>query len=104
DPTMGIWRMDDAGFTIQLSDDDEEDSYMAIYVQFVDPATMAIKLEELNETEPELFEDFPFGDFVDALREDGSEDPTTPDGVQALDALKDRTSRFDNGDSNSGPH
>lgn len=80
DPTMGIWRMDDAGFSIQLSDDDEEDSYMAIYVQFVDPATMASKLEELNETEPDLFEDFPLDDFTEALRETDTTDPTIPDG------------------------
>jgi len=76
DPTMGIWRMDDAGFSIQLSDDEEEDSYMAIYVQFVDPATMASKLEELNETEPELFEDFPLNDVTDALDETETTAPT----------------------------
>ncbi|QDT07984.1 hypothetical protein K227x_64140 [Rubripirellula lacrimiformis] len=80
DPTMGIWRMDDAGFTIQLSDDDDEDSYMAIYVRFVDPNTMATKIEELSETEPELFDDFPLDDFTDALRESDTTNPTTRDG------------------------
>lgn len=49
DPTMGIWRMDDAGFTIQLSDDEDGDLYMAIYVLFVDPSTMATKLEVLRD-------------------------------------------------------
>ncbi|WP_218933647.1 hypothetical protein [Rubripirellula lacrimiformis] len=77
---MGIWRMDDAGFTIQLSDDDDEDSYMAIYVRFVDPNTMATKIEELSETEPELFDDFPLDDFTDALRESDTTNPTTRDG------------------------
>ncbi len=80
DPTMGIWRMDDAGFSIQLSDDDADDSYVVIYVQFVDPATMASKLAELNETQPELFEEFPLDDFTDALREADTTDPTSADG------------------------
>ncbi len=80
DPTMGIWRMDDAGFTIQLSDDNEEDSYVAIYLLFVDLGVLATKLEELSETEPELFEDFPLDDFTDALRESDKPDATTPDG------------------------
>lgn len=53
---------------------------MAIYVIFVDPATMATKLEELSETEPELFEDFPLDDFTDALRESDTTKPTTRDG------------------------
>lgn len=80
DPTMGIWRMDDAGFTIQLSDAEEEDSYMAIYILFVDPATMATKLDELNETEPELFEGFPLDEFTDALRETDTAEAKKSDG------------------------
>lgn len=68
DPTMGIWRMDDEGFTISLSDDDEEDSFVAIYILFVDPETLATKLEELNESDPELFNDFPLEDFTEGLR------------------------------------
>jgi hypothetical protein len=80
DPTMGIWRIEDAGFTIQLSDSDDEDSYMAIYVLFVDPASMATKLEELSKTKPEMFEDFPLHDFIDALRESDTANPTNPDG------------------------
>ena len=80
DPTMGIWRMDDAGFTIQLSDNEEEDSFMAIYILFVDPATMATKLQELNETEPELFKDFPLDEFTEALPETESTNAKNPDG------------------------
>lgn len=80
DPTMGIWRMDNAGFTIQLSDNKDEDSYMAIYVQFIDPTTMADKLEELNETEPELFEGFPLDEYTDALRESDTTNRTKSDG------------------------
>lgn len=76
DPTMGIWRMDDAGFTIQLSDDEDGESYMVIYILFVDPATMATKLEELSEAEPELFEGFPLKDFTDAAQNSHNE----PDG------------------------
>lgn len=79
DPTMGIWRMDDREFSIQLSDNDEEDSYTAIYVQFVDLATMADKIEELSETDPELFEDFPLDEFSDAMREIDATDSTGPD-------------------------
>ncbi|TWU27941.1 hypothetical protein [Novipirellula artificiosorum] len=68
DPTMGIWRMEDSGFAIQLSRDDEEDEFVAVYIQFVDPETMATKLEELHNAEPELFEDFPIECFTDGLR------------------------------------
>lgn len=78
DPTMGIWRMDDAGFTIQLSDDEDEDTYTAIYVRFVDPDTMATKLDELRKIEPELFEDFPVEEFTDALRESDTTNRATP--------------------------
>lgn len=70
---MGIWRMDDAGFTIQLSDDEDGESYMVIYILFVDPATMATKLEELSEAEPELFEGFPLKDFTDAAQNSHNE-------------------------------
>jgi hypothetical protein len=80
DPTMGIWRMEDAGFTIQLSDSDDEDSYMAIYIRFVDPATMADKSDDLRETNPELFDDFPVKEFTEALRDVHSEDSPNPDG------------------------
>ena len=80
DPTMGIWRMEDDGFTIQLSDDEDEESFMAIYILFVDPKTMANKIEELHESEPELFEDFPVEDFTDALRESESAAPESQDG------------------------
>jgi hypothetical protein len=79
DPTMGIWRMEDAGFTIQLSDSEDDNSYMAIYIRFVDPATMADKIDDLCETEPELFDDFPIEEFTDALRDMGSEDSQSPD-------------------------
>jgi len=79
-PTMGIWRMEDTGFAIQLSDDDDEDSFMAIYILFVDPETMATKLEELSEIEPELFDDFPLECFTDGLRSMDSLEPKTPDG------------------------
>ncbi len=80
DPTMGIWRMEDAGFTIQLSDDNDEDSFMAIYLLFVDPGTMATKLEMLNETEPGLFDEFPLDEFTDSLRETDSSSSKTPGG------------------------
>ena len=80
DPTMGIWRMDDAGFTIQLTDDEEEDSYMAIYILFVDPLTMADKLDELSESDPELFDDFPLDCFTDGLRNPDQDVPEIPDG------------------------
>ena len=80
DPTMGIWRMEDARFAIQLSDDEDEDSFMAIYILFVDPKTMATKLEELNENEPELFDDFPLECFTNGLRNMDSPDPETPNG------------------------
>ena len=80
DPTMGIWRMEDLGFTIQLSDDEDEDSFMAIYILFVDPETMATKLEELSETEPALFDDFPLEEFTDGLRNVDTLDSETPNG------------------------
>ena len=80
DPMMGIWRMENAGFAIQLSDSEDEDSYMAIYIRFVDPATMATKLEELMETKPELFDNFPLEEFTEALRDADSTDAATPDG------------------------
>ena len=80
DPTMGIWRMEDAGFAIQLSDSDDEDSYLAIYIRFVDPATMADKIDDLRKTEPELFEDFPLKEFTETLRDMDSDESQTPDG------------------------
>ncbi len=69
DPTMGIWRMEDAGFTIQLSDSEDEDSFMAIYIRFVDPVTMADKIDDLRAKKPELFDDFPVEDFTESLRD-----------------------------------
>ncbi len=39
---------------------------------------MASKLEELIETDPELFEDFSLDDFTDAVRETDTTDPTIP--------------------------
>ena len=77
---MGIWRMEDAGFTIQLSDDEDEGTFMAIYILFVDLETIATKIEELRAAEPELFDDFPVECFTDALREIDSTDSETPDG------------------------
>jgi len=79
-PTMGIWRMEDSGFTIQLSDSDDEDSYMAIYIRFVDPATMADKIDDLHESDPELFDDFPADEFTEALRDMDSEGSQNSDG------------------------
>ncbi len=80
DRTMGIWRMEDAGFTIQLSDSEDEDSYMAIYIRFVDPAIMADKIDDLRESEPELFDDFLVEEFTEALRDMESEASQNPDG------------------------
>lgn len=80
DPKMGSWRMEDAGFAIQLSDDEEMDSYMAIYLLFVDPATMATKLNEMSETEPELFEDLPLDELTDAMRGSGAGNTTPTEG------------------------
>ena len=80
DPTMGMWRMEDAEFAIQLSDSEDNDSYMAIYIRFVDPATMADIIEDLRETEPELFDDFPVEEFNQALRDTDAEVTKQPDG------------------------
>jgi hypothetical protein len=80
DPTMGIWRMEDAGFAIQLSNSEDEDSFMAIYIRFVDPATMADKIDDLRVKEPELFDDFPVEEFTEALRDLDIEDSQNPDG------------------------
>jgi len=80
DPTMGIWRMEDAGFAIQLSDDEDEDAFMAIYILFVDHETMATKLDELHDAEPELFDDFPVECFIEGLRKTDTPDPETPNG------------------------
>ncbi len=79
EPTMGIWRMEDAGFAIQLSDNEDEDSFMAIYIRFVDPATMADKIDDLRVKEPSLFDDFPVEDFTESPRESESEDSQKPD-------------------------
>jgi hypothetical protein len=78
DPTMGIWRMEDAGFAIQLSHDEEEDEFVAAYLLFVDNDTMATTLEKLQESEPELFEDFPIDCFIDGLKNADTPDPETP--------------------------
>lgn len=80
DPAMGIWRMEDAGFTIQLNDSEDEDSYTAIYVRFIDPTVMADKIDELRETNPELFDDFPVDEFTEALRDTGTEDSKDQQG------------------------
>ena len=58
DPKMGIWRVENSGFTIQLSDNEEEDSYIAIYIRFADSSIVSERLEELYESDPELFEGF----------------------------------------------
>ena len=72
--------MEDAGFTIQLSENEDEDSFMAIYIRFVDPATMADKIDDLRVKEPSLFDNFPVEDFTESLRESDSEDSQKPDG------------------------
>ena len=80
DPTMGIWRMEDAGFVIQLSDSNDEDLFIAIYIRFVDPATMADKIDDLRAKKPELFDDFPVEDFTESLRGLTSKDSMKSDG------------------------
>lgn len=54
DPSMAIWRNEDEQFTIQLTE--KEESFLAIYVCFIDGDTMGRKLGELYEEEPELFD------------------------------------------------
>ena len=80
EPAMGIWRMEDAGFTIQLSDNDEEDSFLAIYIRFVDPGMAAAKLQELHDTEPDLFGDFPLEEYIDDLRQGHTQASESQDG------------------------
>ena len=76
DPVMGLWRIEDSQFAIQLTGDD--DSYVVAYVCFVDPETVISTLERLRETEPDLFDDFDLPDLVDGLK-DLDSDTATPD-------------------------
>ncbi len=82
DPTMGIWRMDEKGFSIQLSDGEDEDSFLAIYILFVDPETIVTRLKEMNETDPELFDDFPLEDLIDGLHSIDPLEPEAPNSGQ----------------------
>ena len=72
-PAMGIWRVEDARFTIQLSDSDDEDCYTALYVTLVAPGGMADKLEQLRERKPDMFRDFPIEQVLKELRDMDSE-------------------------------
>jgi hypothetical protein len=55
DPTMGIWRNEDEGFTIQLTEDD--DSFQAIYVRWAEAEIVSRKIEEAFE-DPEILREF----------------------------------------------
>ena len=77
DPDMGLWRIEDSQFAIQLTDDD--DSYVVAYVCFVDPDTVISTPEHLHETEPDLFDDVDLPDLVDRLNDLDSA-VATPDG------------------------
>lgn len=57
DPEFGMWRVVDGEFAIQLTANENEESFVALYVCFVDGNTMAAKLGELYESSPELFDD-----------------------------------------------
>ncbi|MCD0457843.1 hypothetical protein [Roseiconus lacunae] len=80
DPTMGLWRSEEQGFAIQLSDDEDDESFRVTYLRFVEPATIADTLEDLRESEPELFQGIPADDMIDAFREMDSVDSQMPEG------------------------
>ncbi|QEG02173.1 hypothetical protein Mal15_62580 [Stieleria maiorica] len=88
DPDMGIWRIDDPGFTIQLSQDDEEDVYTAIYLRFVDPTTMADAIENVATDNPDLVNDFNWQGFADGLRasERSTEQSDVPESASRGDS------------------
>jgi hypothetical protein len=79
-PTMGIWRIEDLGFSIQLSINNDEDTYTVIYILFVNLKTIASKLEELHEKEPQLFHEQTVDDFIDSLKKTESSDTSAPNG------------------------
>ena len=54
DPEMGLWRNEEAGFAIQLTED--SDTYSVIYVSFLDEEAWAKKVAEVLSNHPELLD------------------------------------------------
>lgn len=55
DPEMGLWRNEESGFAIQLTED--VDTCSVIYVSFLDEAVWAKKVAEVLSNDPELLDD-----------------------------------------------
>lgn len=84
DLEMGLWRIEDPGFAIQLTED--EDFFTIAYVRFIDELTMADKFEEFATENPDLVDGvdgFNWQCFVAALRETGDSSTEQSDAPES---------------------